>query len=146
MDRGREEQRLRLRSEAAPGPACAVLRGGPDTVDKLRTHAQRTARAWSLDGVPLFGVSVFCALDDIGPASIPGLADSRLRTYRRIHVCLVGELTDSGIQLLPTGNRPHFTAVLRSGGEAELVRLLATLGPPHDNRDDRPFDPGPRRR
>lgn len=98
---------------------------------KLRTHARRTARAWCLDGVPLFGISVFCALDDIGPASLPGLLNSRLRTYRCIHYCPVSALRLIGVHLLPTGHRPHFTAVIASGGEeGELRRLLACLGPP----------------
>ena len=39
-----------------------VVRGGRDSPDKLRGHAQRTARAWSLDGQPLLGISVFAVL------------------------------------------------------------------------------------
>ncbi|MGH3897133.1 MAG: hypothetical protein ACRDTA_02550 [Pseudonocardiaceae bacterium] len=115
-------------------PAAAlVVRGGPDTLPKLQTHARRTARAWCLDGVPLFGISVFCALDDIGPASLPGLLNSRLRTYRCIHYCPVSALRLVGVHLLPTGHRPHFTAVIASDEEDELRRLLACLGPHREN-------------
>jgi hypothetical protein len=46
-----------------PEDATIVVRGGSDTLDKLRRHAERTARAWSLDGQPLFGISVFAVLD-----------------------------------------------------------------------------------
>jgi hypothetical protein len=59
----RIEQRALLRSELVPQGATIVVRGGSDTRDKLRRHAERTARAWSLDGQPLLGVSVFAVLD-----------------------------------------------------------------------------------
>jgi hypothetical protein len=59
MDQDREELRGRIRTEPAPPDAALVLRGGPDTVSKLRMHARRTARAWCLDGVPVVGISVF---------------------------------------------------------------------------------------
>ena len=58
----RIEQRPRLRAEHLPAETTLVVRGGRDTADKLRSHAQRTARAWSLDGQPLLGISVFAVL------------------------------------------------------------------------------------
>jgi hypothetical protein len=58
----RLEQRPRLRAEGPPADSALVVRGGRDTPDKLRNHAQRTARAWSLDGQPLPGISVFAVL------------------------------------------------------------------------------------
>lgn len=63
MSGGRIEQRPLLRAEQPPATTTLVIRGGRDTPDKLRGHAQRTARAWSLDGQPLFGISVFTVLD-----------------------------------------------------------------------------------
>lgn len=63
MTGGRIEQRPHLRDETPPADATVVVRGGPDTVDKIRVHALRTARAWSLDGEPLVGISVFAVLD-----------------------------------------------------------------------------------
>ena len=33
-----------------------------------------------------------------------------------------------GFELLPTGQRPHFTVRLRRASDAELDRLLAALG------------------
>jgi hypothetical protein len=106
----RIEQRSRLRSERLLD-AARVLRGGPDTIDKLRRHAARTARAWSLDGVPLLGVSVFVALDDAGGASLPALFE-QMRWYRLVHVREVGDVAAAGFTLLPTGARPHFTVRL----------------------------------
>jgi hypothetical protein len=47
-----------------------VLRGGPSSVDRLRSQAHHTHDADALDGEPLWGVSVFGALDDVGPASL----------------------------------------------------------------------------
>jgi hypothetical protein len=58
----RIEQRELLRIEQPLPETTIVVRGGRDTVDKLRHHAQRTARAWTLDGQPLLGVSVFAVL------------------------------------------------------------------------------------
>ncbi len=63
MAGGRIEQRLRLRAEPPLPEAAVLVRGGPDTPDKLARHARRTARAWSLDGQPLLGISVFAVLD-----------------------------------------------------------------------------------
>ena len=109
-----------------------VLRGGPDTADKLATHALRTARAWSLDGAPLYGVSVWCALDNLDPASLDGLL-SQMRTYRLVHRCAVADLRTAGFELLATATRPHFTVQLRHAGPDDLARLLATFGRPSDN-------------
>lgn len=52
---GHDELRSRLRAEAAPTGATVVLRGGPDTISLLRTHARRTQRLYCLDGAPLLG-------------------------------------------------------------------------------------------
>jgi len=131
---GREEQRDTIRHEPAPADSITIVRGGPDSVDKLRTHARRTNRAWCLDGVPLFGISVFCAVDDVGGASLGGLLAARLTTYRVVHLATVGVLVAAGFSLLPTGRRPHYTVVLGSDDNRELGRLLECLGPPRDNR------------
>lgn len=130
----REEQRDKLRREESPADAVSVVRGGRDTLDKLRVHARRTHRAWSLDGAPIFGVSVFCALDDIGPASLDGLLAGRLLTYRFVHVTTVGTLRTAGFLMVPTGSRPHYTVTLGTDDDEELGRFLAALGPPQDNR------------
>lgn len=133
MTAGRDELREHVRAEPSPSGGVVVVRGGPDSVGKLQTHARRTRRAWNLDGEPIWGISVFCALDDLGSASLDGLLAGRLGTYRRIHHCRVADVVGLGYALLPTFGRPHYTIVLPSDEDAELTRLLACLGPPRDN-------------
>lgn len=112
-----------------------VIRGGPDTVAKLRIHAERTQRAWCLDGVPILGVSVFAVVDDIGPGSARAILGRRLVTYRSVRVTSVGRLLESGRLLLATGRRPHFTVVLPSDDDEALSGLLDVLGPVQDNQE-----------
>ena len=125
----RIEQRLRLRAEPPLSEATVLVRGGPDTRDKLARHAHRTARAWSLDGQPLLGISVFAVLD----IPLDELLSARFATYRTIHMPTAARLLDRGFELLPTGLRPHYTIRLRQGDNAELGELLAALGPPVAN-------------
>lgn len=139
----REEQRGRLRPEPSPSDTVTVVRGGPDSIEKLRSHARRTNRAWCLDGVPLYGVSVFCALDDVGPASLHGLLSVRLMTYRVVHLTTVAALTEAGFSLLATGRRPHYTVALDSDSEEDLGRLLDRLGAPQHNQYHRLSDARP---
>ena len=70
MSEGRIEQSNRPRDEQPPDDSMVIGRGGPDTTKKLTTHAARTARAWSLSGQPVEGITVFCALDATGDASL----------------------------------------------------------------------------
>jgi hypothetical protein len=122
---GRIEQRLRLRAEPPLSEAAVLVRGGPDTQDKLARHARRTARAWSLDGQPLLGISVFAVLD----IPLDELLSARFATYRMIHMPTAARLRDRGFELLPTGLRPHYTVRLRRADSIELDELLAALGP-----------------
>ncbi len=101
-----------------------VIRGGRDTPDKLRSHLQRTARAWSLDGEPLRGISVFAVLGE----PLEDLLRRRFATFRTIYLPTAGRLAEHRFELLPTGRRPHFTVRLRSGDDQELGRLLEALG------------------
>lgn len=130
---GPEELRPQLRAEPAPGEALVVLRGGPDTVSLLRTHARRTQRLYCLDGVPLLGISVFAALDNDGSASRDGLLAGRLITYPLVHVATVGRLASAGFEVLATFRRPHFTIRLPTDSDAEASRLLDALGPANEN-------------
>ena len=129
MAGGRIEQRLRLRPEPPLPGATVLVRGGPDTREKLARHARRTARAWSLDGQPLLGISVFAVLD----VPLDELLSARFATYRVIHTPAAARLRDRGFELLPTGLRPHYTVRLRQADTAELGELLAALGPPVPN-------------
>lgn len=128
-----EDLREHVREEALPADAVVVLRGGSDTIAKLANHARRTNRLYSLDGAPLWGVSVFAALDDVGPASLDKLLRERLVSYRLVHTPTVGAITGAGFELLPTFNRPHYTLLLPSDSELALGRLLGALGPAESN-------------
>jgi hypothetical protein len=125
----RIEQRPRLRAEQPPDATTLVIRGGRDTADKLRSHVQRTARAWSLDGQPLLGISVFAVLDP----PLDDLLRCRFATFRTIYLPTAGDLTEYGFGLLATALRPHFTVRLRRADDQELGKLLKALGPPQPN-------------
>ena len=122
----RIEQRLRLRAGELPADATLVVRGGRDTPEKLGIHAWRTARAWSLDGRPLLGISVFAVLD----MPLAELLSRRFATFRTIHLPTAGRLRERGFDLLPTGQRPHHTVCLQSADDLELKRPLDALGAP----------------
>lgn len=125
----RIEQRPRLRTEQPPDATTLVVRGGRDTAEKLRSHVQRTARAWSLDGQPLLGISVFAVLD----LPLDDLLRRRFATFRTIYLPTAGDLTRYGFDLLATALRPHFTVRLHSADDQELGRLLEAIGPPQPN-------------
>ncbi|MFN0026839.1 MAG: hypothetical protein ACKV2O_06585 [Acidimicrobiales bacterium] len=120
-----------VRGEPAPRTATIVLRGGPDTAAKIRLHAQRLRRAYSLDGGDVTGISVFGALDELGPASMEAILAQKLGSYRVIRRVTAGELIDAGFELLPTFLRPHFTLLLPDLDRAG--ELLALLGPEQPN-------------
>ena len=129
-DAERQELRPNLRDEAAPDDGIVVVRGGPTSPAKILAHAQRTHDAFVLNGNPLWGISVFCALDDIGPASLDALLH-RFASYRVVHLPRVGQLREAGFDLLPTFKRPHFTVSLPSPDE--VPRLLGALGSAEPN-------------
>jgi hypothetical protein len=114
--------------EDPPDDTVVVIRGGPDNADKLARHAARTHRAFELDGEPIWGVSVFLALDQAGGASLEGLLSDRLRTYREVHLPALVDLRAAGFEVIPTFARPHFTLVLADSEPRTLASLLATLG------------------
>jgi hypothetical protein len=125
----RIEQRPRLRAEQLPAATTLVIRGGRDTAGKLRSHVQRTARAWSLDGQPLLGISVFAVLGE----PLDDLLRRRFTTFRTVYLPTVGRLAEYGFELLPTAQRPHFTVRLRRADDQELGQLLEALGAPQPN-------------
>lgn len=127
----RVEMRPRLREERPPDDATVVVRGGPDTAEKLQRHAVRTAAVWNLDGEPLYGISVFCALDQIGPGSLDAILLDK-HSYRVVYLTTVKALTDAGFELLATGSRPHFTIRVQPRPE-DVERLLAVFGERREN-------------
>lgn len=141
--RGWEELRPYLRDERPPDDRIIVVRGGPDTLAKLAVHARRTHDAYVLDGEPLWGISVYCALDDVGPASLDGLL-RRFASYRVVHLPRTSQLRRAGFPLLPSFGRPHYTIRLDDGDQAGLTRLLESLGPAEANKYHRREQPGRR--
>lgn len=123
------EQRALLRGEPTLADANVVVRGGSDTRDKLRRHVERTARAWSLDGEPLLGISVFAVLG----MPLEELLRKRFANFRRVYLPTVDRLARYGFELLATGQRPHFTIRLDRASDQELDRLLAALGDAQPN-------------
>jgi hypothetical protein len=115
------------RVETPPGEATILVRGGPDTSAKLTAHAERVRRAFLLDGLPVLGVSVFAALDDIGPSSLEGILLGKLSTYRVVHMVTAARLAEAAFGLLPTFGRPHMTLLLT--GLDRIDALLELLGP-----------------
>ena len=120
---------MRLRSEQPLAAATPLIRGGPDTIDKLRRHAERTARAWALDGRPLLGISVFAVLD----MSLDDLLRRRFTSFRNVYLPIVARMAEYRFELLPTGQRPHFTVRLNRADDSELDRLLAAFGAAQPN-------------
>ena len=137
----RQELRPHLRDEQVPDDSVVLVRGGPVSVATLANHARRTHDAFMLDGQPLWGVSVFCALDDIGPSSLDGLL-RRFASYRVVHLPRAGQLRAARFELLPSFGRPHFTVRVGDDGPVELGRLFEALGreepsPYHGRRSGR---------
>jgi hypothetical protein len=121
-----------VRAEPAPRDTTVLVRGGPDTPQKLTVHAERVRRRFVLDGEPVLGISVFAALDDIGQASLDGILSGKLATYRLVHLVALRALVAAGFTtILPTFHRPHMTVVLSSLDWIEL--LVVALGPTQNN-------------
>jgi hypothetical protein len=127
MSVGRDELRAHVRDEHPLMDAAVVLRGGPDTPSLLRSHARRVNRLFLLDSAEVFGISVFVASSDIGPAFERRILSGKLGTYESIYRTTVRELVAAGFGLLPTFQAPHYT-VLLSGIDA-VEDLAAALGP-----------------
>ena len=102
----KRELRTHVRAEQPREDDVVMIRGGPDTAAKLAGHATRMHAIYVLDTHPIFGISVFAALDDIGPASRDHLLAERMMSYRVVHLPLAGTLVEAGFELLPTFGRP----------------------------------------
>jgi len=124
-----DDLRPHIRVEPPPGDDVLVLRGGDDTVQSLRRHAERTHRAFALDGRSVYGLSVFCAIDELGQRQLY----RRLASYPVLRASSVGRVRGAGFWLLPTFARPHFTVMLVSVEADELGRLLACFDPASQN-------------
>jgi hypothetical protein len=65
--------------------------------------------------------------------SLDDLLRRRFTSFRIIHLPTADRLAQHQLELLPTGQRPHFTVRLRSADNPELDRLQAALGAPQAN-------------
>src|SRR5688572_9275394 len=83
--------------------------GSASTLDGPATRTCSTAS-------PCGVLSVSCALDDVGTASIDTLLQ-RFASYRVVHLPTVGQLVAARFDLLPSFRRPHFTVRLEDDGE-----------------------------
>ena len=79
--------------------------------------------------MPLLGISVFAVLD----ISLDDLLRRRFASFRTIYRPTAARLAEYRFELLPTGQRPHFTVRLRCADNPELDLLLAALGAPQAN-------------
>jgi hypothetical protein len=83
-----------------------------------------------LEGSEVWGISVFVALDDVGPTSYAELLRNRLKGYPLVYTPTVSDLTDAGFRLIPTFRRPHYTVLMSSLDDADrLHRSLGELRP-----------------
>jgi hypothetical protein len=62
--------------------------------------------------------------------SLDDLLRRRFATFRTFYLPAAGRLAEYQFELLPTGQRPHFTVRLRSADGLELDRLLAAFDAP----------------
>lgn len=139
----REELRDRVRNEdSPPDESQVVLRGGPDTGSLIRSHARRFNRLFVLDGAEVWAISVFVALDDVGPASAEAILRSKLRSYGHVYLPTVGQLRRVGFELLATFARPHFSVLMP--GLDSAPELFGALGELHVNPYAGGEEPGAR--
>ncbi len=129
----REDLRLHLRDEVFPRGSILLLRGGPDTPSLIRSHARRTNRLYCLDDRPLWGVSMFAALDATGPSSFDGILAGRLASYEVVHVPSAADLVEGDLQLLPSFRRPHYTVAWASDSLDQAEHVLGLLRAPQEN-------------
>lgn len=125
-----------VRTGESPDDLILLLRGGPDTREKILRHADRTAGRYSYQGKPARGVSLWAARGDLDARAV--LA-ARLSTYRQYYRVTGTALSSVGL-LLATFEAPHWTFLFEppTGAsprpEAEIVDdLLDILGPVLDN-------------
>jgi hypothetical protein len=86
-----------------------------------------------MDGKNSGPTFAYCALDNVGPASLDSLR-RRFASYRLVHLPRAGQLRAARFRLLPSFGHPHYTIMLKGDDQPELARLLAALGPAVANK------------
>jgi hypothetical protein len=112
-----------LRTGEAMPAGSHVLRGSPLSAEKIADHAARTARAYSYQGQPCYGVSVELAPTVAGQIEL--LRGRRLSTRRLVGRIAVDEAIDAGFVLLPTFTYPHYTLLIGRAPSATIEALVA---------------------
>ena len=94
-----------------------------------------------LDAVGVFGISVFVARDEIGPASERTILSNKLRNYANVYRTTVSALNDAGFALLPTFIAPHCTVPMSSLDAADdLAAAFGTWSSTPTLREERRND------
>jgi len=107
----------RVRLATIPDEALLVVRGDELLAEILERDARRFRRRFDQWG--RFGVSGFLAVDD---DEVDALCETRLVLFETVVVFRRVDLTDAGIDVVPTFRRPHVTLA-----HAELDELVSRL-------------------
>lgn len=112
-----------------------LLRGGPDSKEKIFHHADRLEDAFTYHDGPARGISLFAVQGDLDAWVVLG---SQLRSYPKYFRIPAGAVVRRFV-LLPTFAKPHWTLLLRTpdgteGPESRLIdELVAIMGEVLDN-------------
>lgn len=102
-----------------------LLRGGPDSKEKIMLHADRLEDVFTFKDRPARGISLFAAQGDLDAWTVLGDQLQNYPKYFRIPATAVAER----FILLPTFRKPHWTLLLRTpdGSEVPEVQLIDEL-------------------
>jgi hypothetical protein len=104
-----------------------VVRGGRDTPDKLRGHVSGTAHAWSMDGQPLLGISVFALLGE----PLDDLLRRRFAAFARSTCPPRAGWLSGDSSFWPLRSARASPCVFATPTTRSFVRLLAAFGAAH---------------
>jgi len=112
-----------------------LLRGGPDSKEKILLHADRLGDLFTFDDDPARGISLFAAQGDLDAWTVLGDQLQNYPKYFRIPAVAVIER----FVLLPTFKKPHWTLLLQTPDGSEVPEdqlideLVAIMGEVLDN-------------
>lgn len=112
-----------------------LLRGGPDTKEKILRHADRLEDVFTYRDGLARGISLFAAQCDLDAWSVLG---TRMQSYPK-YIRIPASAVVGRFVLIPTFAKPHWTLLLRTpdGSEVpenELIdELVAIMGEALDN-------------
>lgn len=112
-----------------------LVRGGPDTKEKILLHADRLADIFTFNDAPARGLSLFAAQGDLDAWTVLGDQLQNYPKYFRIPAASVVER----FVLLATFRNPHWTLLLQTPDGSEVPEdqlideLVAIMGKALDN-------------